>query len=140
MSSFLAARLSPRLQRILKFCVTGGIGATIDLGSLRIMVHFFGVPPQIGVVISSLFSVIFVYISNKFFTFNDRASPYHTQIVKFALVYGFAIALNALMSNFFLWLGVQYLIAKCLAIGIGAVINYILSTTFIFKMDVPPVV
>ncbi len=135
-------RQYPLLKKIVKFGITGGIAAVIDLGGLQIMVRSLSVPEEAAVVLSSLVSVIFVFIFNKFFTFRDGSTGYARQITKFALVYGFAIVLNGVVSNFFLWLGFHYLLAKVFAIGIGAVINFILSHVFVFtkQQDVVPVV
>lgn len=129
--SFL--RRYPLLKKIVKFAITGGIAAVIDLGGLQIMVRYMGVSEEIAVVLSSLISVIFVFVFNKFFTFRDTSSKYARQITKFVLVYGFAIVLNGIVSNFFLWIGFHYLIAKVFAIGIGAVINFVLSHLFVFR-------
>lgn len=133
MKALLAyVRRYPMLAKVVKFCITGGIAAVIDLGGTSVMVEYFHVSEELAVILSPLVSVIFVFFSNKFFTFRDTSSRYASQITKFALVYGFAIVLNGLVSNFFLWLGFYYLVAKCFAIAIGAVINFILSHFFVF--------
>ncbi len=135
-------RRYPLLKKIVKFGITGGIAAVIDLGGLQIMVRYLSVPEEAAVVLSSLVSVIFVFFFNKFFTFRDGSTGYAKQITKFALVYGFAIVLNGIVSNFFLWMGFHYLIAKVFAIGIGAIINFVLSHLFVFtkQKDILPVV
>jgi len=132
-------RRYPLLKKIVKFGITGGIAAMIDLGGLQIMVRYLSVPEEAAVVLSSLISVIFVFVFNKFFTFRDKSSRYASQIIKFALVYGFAIVLNGFISNIFLWLGFHYLIAKIFAIGIGAIINFVLSHVFVFRQPPVPV-
>lgn len=125
-------RRYPLLKKVVKFGITGGIAAMIDLGGLQIMVRYLSVPEEAAVVLSSLISVIFVFVFNKFFTFRDASTRYARQITKFALVYGFAIVLNGFVSNIFLWLGFHYLVAKIIAIAIGAVINFVLSQSFVF--------
>ncbi len=136
-ASLSLLRRHPLFKKIVKFCITGGIAAIIDLGGLQIMVRYLSVPEEAAVVLSSCISVIFVFITNKFFTFRDTSDRYARQITKFILVYGFAIALNGAVSNVFLWLGFHYLIAKVIAIGIGAVINFVLSNSFVFRQMVP---
>jgi len=135
-------RRYPLLKKLVKFSLTGGIAALIDLGGLQIMVRYLSVPEEFAVVLSSLISVIFVFIFNKFFTFRDTSSRYASQILKFALVYGFAIVLNGFVSNIFLLLGFHYLVAKIIAIAIGAVINFVLSHFFVFtkQQEIVPMV
>lgn len=125
-------RRYPLLKKIVKFAITGGIAAVIDLGGLQVMVRYMGVSEEMAVILSSLVSVVFVFVFNKVFTFRDESTQYARQVTKFALVYGFAIVLNGAVSNFFLWLGFHYLVAKVFAIGIGAVINFVLSNSFVF--------
>lgn len=132
-------RRYPLLKKMVKFAMTGGVAAVIDLGGLQVMVRYMSVPEEIAVVLSSLVSVIFVFVFNKFFTFRDTSRKYTSQIVKFALVYGFAIVLNGFVSNIFLWAGFHYLIAKVFAIAIGAVINFLLSHFFVFRQAEDPV-
>lgn len=137
----------PRVKRhapqLLKFALTGGIASLIDLGTLTLLVHYDIIPEQFAFVASSCVAIVFVFIANKYFTFKNREST-GNQAVKFAIVYGGAIALNVVLSNVFYWAGTHLLshflsntlvalAAKAGAIGIGAVLNYTLSHSFIFK-------
>jgi putative flippase GtrA len=117
----------------LKFAICGGIGASIDLGSLTLFVEYGGIDPGIAFIPSVLLAVIFVFLANKHFTFRNHEKNYGRQAFKFALVYGTAIVFNLSVSWALLWLGLHYLIAKTAAIGIGAVWNYSLSHGFVFK-------
>lgn len=138
----------PRFQRhwsqVWRFALSGGIGATIDLGSLAFFIRVLGMDSRLAAIPSTLLAVLFVFLANKFFTFRNRSRNYSGQLLKFVLVYGVAIVLNIGMTTFFIWLGerlfdsllstVQIALgAKSLAIGIGAVFNYIFSHRFIFK-------
>lgn len=126
-------RLQRHTPQILKFCVTGGLGAVVDLGTLRLLVEYGHLTPQLGSVFSTLLAVIVVFLGNKYFTFGDRSTGFLKQMSKFAVVYVFAYTLNQAITLSLLWLGVYYLMAKAVAIGIGAVINYVLSHSFIFR-------
>ena len=57
----------------------------------------------------------------------------HREAVKFLLVYGVAGATNYALSLFLIWLGVQYLLAKALAIGIIMFFNYGMLQGFVFR-------
>ena len=116
-----------------KFAICGSIGASIDLGSLTLLVELFDIAPQVAIVPSTLLAVIFVFLANKHFTFKNKERKYLRQALKFSLVYGAAICFNIGISWFFLWLGVHYFLAKVLAIGIVAAWNYVLSHGFVFR-------
>ncbi len=130
MSTTLFSRHS---SQIVKFCVTGGLGALVDLGTLRLLVEYGHMTPQTGSILSTLLAVIVVFLGNKYFTFQDKSTGVVKQLGKFAIVYVFAYTLNQGITLTLLAFGVYYLMAKAVAIGIGAVINYLLSHGFIFR-------
>lgn len=129
MHSFLRKHFSQGL----KFAVCGGIGFTLDLSSLTLFVEYAGIDPRIAVVCSSVVGAIFVFIANKFFTFQNKEKKYGSQVLKFALVYGVSLVSNVAISNLMLWLGLHYVLAKIVAVGVGALWNYALSHGFVFK-------
>ena len=117
----------------LKFAICGGLGASVDLGSLTALVEVLEVNPHAGYVISTLLAVTIVFLGNKFFTFRNHEKKYASEIFKFVLVYGCAVIFNVGLSSLFFLGGMHYILAKILAIGIVALWNYCLSHRFIFK-------
>jgi putative flippase GtrA len=133
MKIFRHSKVRTHFHQLWKFCIAGGLGASIDLGGLTLLhgvVHF---PVPLAYITSTLCSVAVVFFINKHFTFANKEQEVGMQLGKFALVYGGAIILNFLLSTGFYSVGVQYILAKALAIGIGAVLNYLLSHHFVFK-------
>lgn len=121
------------LSQGMKFIVAGGVGTTIDLLSLQFFVEVLGIDPRVGFVLSSTFGASFVFVINKFVTFQNHEKQIGRQMFKFAMVYGIAIVLNGLLSNALYWTGLHYVVAKIVAIGAIAGWNYALSHGFIFK-------
>jgi len=117
----------------MKFVLAGGIGSTVDLISLTILVEYFLVDPRLAFVFSSCLGASIVFVINKFVTFGNYERSVARQIFKFAMVYGVAIGLNAVLSNALFLIGIPYLVAKFIAIGVIAVWNYALSHGFIFR-------
>lgn len=120
-------------SQLWKFIICGGIGFVCDLTSLTFFVETMAVDERVAVILSSLVGAVFVFFANKFFTFRNREKSYGNQLVKFGLVYGVSIVSNALISNALLWFGVHYVLAKIVAVGVGAAWNYALSHGFVFK-------
>jgi putative flippase GtrA len=136
--SLMSALLSHRSVRthasqLWKFIICGGIGFVLDLSSLTFFVEYLDIVENVAVVLSSLVGATFAFIANKFFTFRNREKSYGNQALKFALVYGISIVANGLISNALLWVGLHYILAKIIAVGIGALWNYALSHGFVFK-------
>ncbi len=118
----------------------------MDLGSLTLFVEYFGLSHYVAPVYSTILAIIVVFIGNKFFTFRNRSKSYGSQMLKFGLVYGIAIASNLCITWVLIHLGVHYFLARCMAIGVGMVWNYTMSHTFVFRKasdvveELPPVV
>lgn len=146
--SFLSQeRIRRHISQAWKFGVTGGIGATVDLGSLTIFVEYFGMSRYLAPVYSTALAITVVFLGNKFFTFRNRSKAYGSQVLKFAFVYSIAIVSNLCITWVLIHAGVHYLIARCVAIGIGMIWNYSMSHTFVFRKndqqpieEFPPVV
>lgn len=122
-------------SQLWRFAVCGGTGFVLDMLSLGLIVEYLHVDERIAVILSSFVGASFVFVANKFFTFRNRERRYGNQVLKFILVYGVSIALNAFISNVLLWFGMHYLLAKFIAVGIGAVWNYLLSHGFVFRKN-----
>lgn len=99
---------------------------------------------------SALLPAIFVFFFNKYVTFGAADGNTATQTGRFLMVYASTFVLNYILSSLFYMLGDHFILgstvagfiiadvhlayaAKAGAIGIVAVVNYILSHTFIFK-------
>ncbi len=125
-------RLAPHIDQGLKFALSGGVGAVIDLGTLTALVRIAHVRPEWAATCSSFFSLLVVFLMNKFITFRSRKGKASTQILKFGIVYAIAICLNIGLSILFIRLGVHYFFAKVLAIGIVMFYNYFMLHSFVF--------
>lgn len=115
-----------------KFIICGAIGAIIDLGSLYVFVEHLGVNPDIAFVPSTIIAACFVFLFNKYVTFGRHEHSFMKQMWRFALVYTMAFALNVGIAVLLHRMGLYYILSKAVAIGIVAVVNYLLSHSFIF--------
>jgi putative flippase GtrA len=118
-------------QQILRFLCAGGAGAITEFASLYVLVDVLHVREELSFFLSAILSVIVVFLGNKFFTFKNSGAV-GGQIAKFAVVYGISIVLNALLSNVLFAMGIYYLLAKAIAIGLIIVWNYSLSKWWVF--------
>ena len=116
----------------MKFIVAGLSGASIDFGVSGFLVEVFGVHPSVAYIPSGLAAVTFVFIFNKFVTFRSHGHA-ADQTLRFIVVYSIAFALNYLVALGLFWLGIHYMLAKAIAIGLIAFLNYVLSHGFIFR-------
>ncbi len=120
--------------KFLRFAVCGGLGACIDFGILRFSVHTLLWPEEYALIASTGFAMIFVFFANRFFTFKATSGHAGGQALKFFLVYLFAAVLNYCLSLGLIFIGVQYLLAKAIAIGCIMFLNYFCLNRFVFSV------
>ena len=125
------------LYQGISFAVSGLLGAGIELGSLALLVEVMHMMPPVAYIVAGLLSVTFVFSFNRTITFKGRGShDLRQQTLRFMLVYSIAFASNYFLTLTLYWFGIQYLLAKVIAIGVIACINYVLSHGFIFRSPV----
>jgi putative flippase GtrA len=117
----------------LRFLVCGGLAACIDFGTLHFLIAYAGWTEARALLVSTGLALIFVFIANRFFTFGVRGGGVSTQAAKFLMVYLTAASLNYGLTLSLIFIGVHYLLAKAMAIGLIMFFNYALLHGFVFK-------
>lgn len=146
-------KLNQHAKQVLKFCISGGLGAVIEFSVIYLLIGQLGWSAYVVYIPSALIPSIFVFFFNKYVTFGATEGSTASQTKRFLIVYTSTFCLNYVLSSSLYLMGdVLFLgssihgfqlsdvhiayAAKICAIGIIAVVNYTLSHTFIFK-DVP---
>jgi len=120
-------------EKFFRFAVCGGLGACIDFGTLHLLVHYMHWPEKYALIVSTGLAMIFVFIANRFFTFKAQGNGAGQQALKFFMVYLVAAIINYVLSLTFIWIGIHYIIAKAGAIGVVMFFNYFFLNSFVFK-------
>lgn len=89
-------------QKLLVFMRSSlvGLGAVVlDIGSLALMVRVFGWSPEVANVPSLFLGMVWMFVGNKFFAFNDRSRDLLRQGGKFFVIEAIALGLNILIFH-----------------------------------------
>lgn len=131
-------RRKGELVRFLKFCLVGGSGVGVNLGSYWLLTRFLHLNRFTALAIGFEASVVSNFLLNNFFTFSDRRVskplPLLVQFVKFNL-----ISLAGLgIQEGSLWLlnsvlNVHDIIAVLIGIILATLWNYFLNTWWTWK-------
>ncbi|MDD5055192.1 MAG: GtrA family protein [Candidatus Peribacteraceae bacterium] len=150
MSIFSNPKLNQHLKQVAKFSVSGVLGAIIEFSVIYVLIGRLGWSAYVVYIPSALIPAFFVFFFNKYVTFGASEGKTASQSGRFLLVYASTFCLNYLLSSSFYLAGDRLILdsviggiaitevhiaygAKFCAIGIVAVVNYVLSHTFIFK-------
>lgn len=138
------------MKQVAKFSISGVLGAAIEFSVIYFLIGRLGWSAYVVYVPSALIPAFFVFFFNKHVTFGAKQGDTASQSGRFLMVYASTFCLNYVLSSSFYLLGDRIFLdsifggititevhiayaAKVCAIGIVAVVNYVLSHTFIFK-------
>ena|SRR3989344_5679501 len=127
--------ISSRVKFLLRYIISGGIGALIQLSTDVIMVEFFNKNYRYGVVIGFFIALCITFLLQKYWTFREQS---RTKI-KLQFAYYTAIALLSLAGNLSLTtffverMSLHYLFAHIVTIGIVVGGSFLLNNFLTFR-------
>lgn len=129
----LHARARRHAPVFMRFLLSGGLGATVDFGTLLLGTRYFGWLPEMALLLSGALALATVFLANKYFTFRRHDTKAQSEAWKFLLVYGTSACLNYVLSLLFIQAGLPEFLAKAGAICVLLGVNYIFLHGFVFK-------
>jgi uncharacterized membrane protein/putative flippase GtrA len=141
-AALLEEHLAPesRNRRLLQYVLVGALGLGVNQGVLFLATGIVGLPYFVGGTLSRVLSVLTNYALNDAWTWSGRgeagAYEYAVRGLKYVLtrIVGIAIGLAALVV-FVEVLGLHYLIANVLAIGVGIVWGFGASERWVWRSE-----
>lgn len=115
-----------------RFVVSGAASAGIDTGLLILLHGVLGMQLLAAtfLAVSTSFGVNFAL--NRLWSFGSR-SPAGAQLARYLVLAGLNWALTVAMVGTFVWLGLNYILAKLLTTGIMAILNYFAYDFWVFR-------
>lgn len=118
--------------QFVRYFITGGSGVVLDLVSIFILKEYLHIRPVIAVVINQIFVLSYIYLLNKYWSF-QAGGFIGQQLPKFMLIaagnYMFAIVwMWALTENFH----VYYILARVMNIALSACWNFLIYRFFVY--------
>jgi len=123
-------------REFVKYSIVGGVGTVIDFGVLLLLVEIFGVAVLVANTISFVLAATNNYVLNNIWKFREKNKTLRTQYAKFLLVSIVALAINTVLMKVFVMLGMWYVSAKILIIGIVVFWNYLGNKLWTFRKTV----
>lgn len=126
------------MKEVIRYIISGGIAAVVDLGALYIFVHWFHLQYLVSVVIAFIIAFVFSFLLQKFMTFREYSKK---RIPKEATLY-FAVSLiNLLFNTSLMYVGVsvlhiQYLVSQFLVNGLIAIGSFFVYKYLIFPVKI----
>jgi putative flippase GtrA len=127
--------LSPRLQKIARYIISGSTAALVNVGILFVLVDFVHIHYLSASIVSYLLALVVSFSLQKFWTFRESASgAVHTQFALYTVITLVNLGINtALMYAFVSVLGIWYLLAQIISGLLIAVMSYFVYQRFVFR-------
>ena len=126
-----------KYQRLLRYLISGGTAAAVDLVVLYILTDIFKVHYLLSAIFAFLVAFLVSFVLQKFWTFQDRSTErMHAQ----AAVYFVVAAVNLVLNTLFLYVFVDifhmwYIAAQVVASGLIACESFFVSRYLIFRQS-----
>lgn len=136
MNSLRKIAKNKTIQKIILFCITGGIATLIDLVFFNIffLISSFFILSRIGGI---LVSMVFNFTFNRNVTFKAKNKRIRHQSWKFLILYGISMSLNVLVGKFVHSLLNESILSANIAATAGLLvsvpISFIGSLFWVFK-------
>lgn len=139
MATSLSAKGSTFSAQGLKFLISGGISAVVDLSLTYLFQIVVGFPPRGARSIGFIFGTLTAYLINRRWTFNAEASTkrFLQVVVLYTITYGVNVGGHSFLFNLFTHHGwherLALVVAFLISQGVATVINFVVQRMFIFK-------
>ena len=126
-----------KYKEVLLYLFFGGLTTVISIGSYAFFDVSMHIDPMIANVFSWILAVLFAYITNRIWVFNNVAEDPKGIIQEIISFFGGRVA-TLLMEEAILYVGIKLLgmnsiLIKVLAQVLVVIANYIISKLFVFK-------
>jgi len=127
--------LCKKHARIIKYIISGGTGAVVDLGLLFLLVSVWGLWYISGAVLAFLVAFCFSFTLQKFWTFGSNSfDRLHMQAGLYLLVSLLNLVLNTFLIYIFVeYFNIHYFLSQIIAGVLLAVSSFFIYKTFIFS-------
>lgn len=130
--------LYKKYEEPINYVIAGGFGTIVNVGSFAIC-RTIGLDITTSNIIAWILTIIFVYITNKFFVFktaNKTKKESAHEFISFVLARLATLGIEILLLNLLIEvLQINELISKTVAQVVVIVLNYVLSKLVIFTHD-----
>ncbi len=122
------------IKTFLRYSIVGLSGTAVDFGGLLLLVEVGGMQPVVANVISVSLAIINNYLLNKFWTFSiEKKKKLKKEFAQFVVVSLVGLLINLLLLPLLIQLGIWYVAAKVLIIGIVVLWNFFGNALWTFN-------
>lgn len=126
-----------KYKEVISYLFFGALTTAVDFFSYYILTRFFCLEEGFSNVLAQFFAILFAYVTNKLFVFEDKTYNFKSLIIQFGKFFSLRLVTLVLNSVMFVImvdkLGINDIITKAIVVLIVIILNYIFSKLIVFK-------
>lgn len=120
-------------SKVARFILVGGSNTVLGFILVNILFYAFDMFPEAAILCGFIFGLIYTYVLNKHFTFKSKRPHTPGEFGKYAGTVALSYVASVALTRLTLAIGVPFAITQVLAIGLVAVMNFLIFDRFVFK-------
>jgi putative flippase GtrA len=120
-----------------RFAVVGCIGFGTDVGLLWLLHGVAHLEVGLATALAYLVAFAVSFVLSREWVFPDTGDM-RRQVYRYCVLVAGMLLLTVVGVKALVWVGVQYLVAKVLISGVVAVVNYVISRWWVFRVTPAP--
>lgn len=131
--------LIKKYKELIVYGIFGVLTTIVDFGTYYVLTNVIGAEENLSNVLSQITAIVFAFITNKIFVFEDRKNGFIDVVMQFTKFFSMRLVSLLINSGLF-WIMVEKLsvndfVTKASVAVIVIILNYVFSKLFIFKKD-----
>jgi putative flippase GtrA len=124
-------------KMVLKYGISGGVAVLVQMGTLVLLVERAGMEHLPAAAVAFIVSAFVAFAFQKFWTFRDHSlSRGHFQMASYLALAGVAFLLTMLLMYLFVdLLGLWYVLAQIVTIGLVTIVTFLTNKNIIFNRE-----
>ncbi|MBQ4116484.1 MAG: GtrA family protein [Clostridia bacterium] len=126
-----------KYKEVISYLFFGVLTTAVDFVSYYILTRFLSLDEGFSNVLAQFLAIIFAYVTNKLFVFEDKTNTIKSLIIQFGKF--FSLRLVTLVLNTVLFvimidkMGINDIVTKAIVSVIVIILNYVFSKLIVFK-------
>ena len=126
-----------KYKEVISYLFFGALTTVVDFVSYFLLTRFLHLGEGFSNVLAQFVAILFAYVTNKLFVFEDKSSDFKKLIIQFGKFFSLRLVTLVINSVMFIImvdkLGINDIITKAIVVVIVIILNYIFSKLIVFK-------
>ncbi len=126
-----------KYKEVISYLFFGVLTTVVDFVSYFLLTRFLHLGEGFSNVLAQFIAILFAYVTNKLFVFEDKSSDFKKLIIQFGKFFSLRLVTLVINSVMFVImvdkLGINDIVTKAIVVVIVIILNYVFSKLIVFK-------